>query len=98
MAFAGGFGMHLDLRRMPCDSSIDRADTLLYSETASHFVATVPPRHRAAFLDLRQPCVIGEIGRVLDTPDFTIVGLSGGVVVHSDIATLKEAWQRPLRW
>jgi phosphoribosylformylglycinamidine (FGAM) synthase-like enzyme len=98
MAFAGGFGMHLDLRHMPCDSSIDRADTLLYSETASRFVATVPQRHRAAFLDLLQPCVIGEIGRVLDTPDFTVLGLSGETVIQSDIATLKDAWQRPLRW
>jgi hypothetical protein len=38
------------------------------------------------------------VGYVLDTPHFAVVGLSGRPVVHSDIATLKEAWQRPLRW
>jgi phosphoribosylformylglycinamidine synthase II len=98
MAFAGGFGMRLDLRRMPREAAIERADTLLYSETASRFVATVPPQHRAAFLTLLQPCAIGELGRVLDTPAFTVLGLSGDTVIQSDIATLKDAWQRPLRW
>jgi phosphoribosylformylglycinamidine synthase len=98
MAFAGGFGMSLDLRRMPREPDIDRDDTLLYSETASRFVATVPPQHRDAFCALLAPCAIGEAGRVLDTPEFVVVGLQGNAVVRSDIATLKEAWQRPLRW
>jgi phosphoribosylformylglycinamidine synthase len=98
MAFAGGLGMHLDLRAMPREPDIDRNDILLYSETASRFVVTVPPQHCEAFCELLQPCVIGEIGRVLDTSEFFVVGLSGNVVIHSDITALKEAWQRPLRW
>jgi phosphoribosylformylglycinamidine synthase len=98
MAFAGGFGMHLDVRTMPRETDIDRDDTLLYSETASRFVVTVPPSHRAAFLELLGTCAVDEIGRVLDTPDFVVVGLSGNTIIRSDIAQLKEAWQRPLRW
>jgi phosphoribosylformylglycinamidine synthase len=98
MAFAGGFGMYLDLRAMPRESTIDRDDTLLYSETASRFVVTVPPQHREAFCELLDACALGEIGRVLDTPEFVVVGLSNETVIHSDIAQLKEAWQRPLRW
>ena len=35
MAFASGFGMHLDLRAMPREPDITRDDTLLYAETAS---------------------------------------------------------------
>jgi phosphoribosylformylglycinamidine synthase len=98
MAFAGGSGMHLDLRAMPREPGIDRDDTLLYSETASRFVVTVPQQHRQAFLETLGVCAVGEIGRVLDTPEFSVVGLSGNTVIHSDIAQLKEAWQRPLRW
>jgi phosphoribosylformylglycinamidine synthase len=73
MAFAGGFGMHLDLRAMPRESAIDRDDTLLYSETASRFVVAVPQRHREAFLELLDACTLGEVGSVLDTPEFIVV-------------------------
>jgi phosphoribosylformylglycinamidine synthase len=98
MAFAGGCGMHLDLRAMPRESAIDRDYTLLYSETASRFVVTVPRQHREAFLELLGAATLGEIGRVLDTSAFVVVGLSGTIIIRSDIAQLKEAWQRPLRW
>jgi phosphoribosylformylglycinamidine synthase len=98
MAFAGGLGMHLDLRALPHEPGIERDDTLLYAETASRFVVTVPPQHRDAFCQVLQACPIGEIGYVLDTPTFIVTGSQGNVIIRSDIATLKEAWQRPLRW
>jgi phosphoribosylformylglycinamidine (FGAM) synthase-like enzyme len=98
MAFAGGCGMHLDLRTMPRAPDIDRDDTLLYSETASRFVVTVPRHHRAAFLDMMHTCAIAEVGYVLDEADFIVVGLRGSVVVHSTLSALKQAWQRPLHW
>jgi phosphoribosylformylglycinamidine (FGAM) synthase-like enzyme len=98
MAFAGGFGMHLDLRAMPREFAIDRNDALLYSETASRFVVTVPPSHRAAFLERLDTCAVGEVGCVRDTPEFVVVGLAGNTIIRSNITQLKEAWQRPLRW
>jgi hypothetical protein len=45
-----------------------------------------------------QGCLIGELGAVLATPAFTLVGRQGHPVVQSDIAPLKQAWQRPLQW
>jgi phosphoribosylformylglycinamidine synthase len=98
MAFAGGWGMQLDLRAMPQEPGMDRDDTLLYAETASRFVVTVPPQHRDAFRQLMQACAIGEVGTVRETPDFLVVGQRGNAVIRSDIGTLKEAWQQPLRW
>jgi phosphoribosylformylglycinamidine synthase len=98
MAFAGGWGIQLDLRMMPQELGMDRDDTLLYAETASRFVVTVPPQHRDAFRQIMQACAIGEVGTVLETPDFLVVGQRGDVVVRSDISALKEAWQQPLRW
>jgi len=98
MAFAGGFGMHLDLRAMPCEPDITRDDTLLYAETASRFVVTVPLQHRQAFCEALHGCTIGEVGYVLNTAQFIVIGLRGDVIIASAIAELKEAWQRPLRW
>ena len=96
MAFAGGYGMQLDLRAMPREAEIDRDDTLLYSESASRFVVTVPPQHRALFLQAMSGCIVGELGQVIDGPAFTVIGVRGEIVIQSDIKTLKEAWQRPL--
>jgi hypothetical protein len=45
-----------------------------------------------------QGCAIGEVGEVLDMPQFLVLGLRGEVVINSDIVALKDAWQRPLRW
>ena len=96
MAFAGGYGMQLDLRAMPREAGIDRDDALLYSESASRLVATVPPPHREAFLQAMAGCAVGELGQVIDDPAFTVVGLRGEAVIRSDIAALKAAWQQPL--
>jgi len=98
MAFAGGLGMHLDLGAMPRESDITRNDTLLYAETASRFVVTVPSQHREAFCEALHSCALGEVGYVLETTQFVVVGLQGTIVIDADIAHLKEAWQRPLRW
>jgi len=98
MAFAGGLGMQLDLRAMPREPDITRNDTLLYAETASRFVVTVPPQHREAFCEALHSCALEEVGYVLDTTQFVVVGLQGTVVINADIVHLKEAWQRPLRW
>ena len=90
--------MHLDLRAMPRAPDITRDDTLLYAETASRFVVTVPPQHREAFCEALHGCAIGEAGHVLDTAQFTVLGLQGDIIINSDVMQLKEAWQRPLRW
>lgn len=96
MAFAGGYGMQLDLCAMPREQGIDRDDTLLYAESASRLVITVPPQYRESFLQVMSGCAIGELGQVIDEPAFTVNGLRGEVVIQSDIAVLKAAWQRPL--
>ena len=90
--------MHLDLRAMLREPDITRDDTLLYAETASRFVVTVAPQHRQVFCEALHGCAIGEVGYVLDTTRFVVIGLREEVVIASDIAELKEAWQRPLRW
>lgn len=98
MAFAGGLGMNLDLRNMPRATEVTRNDTLLFSETASRFVVTVPAVHAEAFRQTMPAGVCGEIGVVSQSAEFTITGPGGEVVVAGSIHELKDAWQRPLAW
>ena len=98
MAFAGGLGMRLDLRAMPRAADVTRDDTLLFSETASRFVVTVPAVHGEAFRDAMQASLCSEIGVVHNGPEFAVTGLGGEMVIDSRIHDLKAVWQRPLAW
>ena len=98
MAFAGGLGMRLDLRGLPRPPDVTRDDTLLFSETASRFVVTVPAADSEAFREIMPAGSCDEIGVVNDASEFTVTGLEGEVVVASRIDELKAAWKRPLDW
>jgi phosphoribosylformylglycinamidine synthase len=98
MAFAGGLGMSLDLRSMPRAPDVTRNDTLLFSETASRFVVTVPTACGEAFRETMPADACGEIGVVCKGPEFTVTALGGDVVIASRIDKLKAAWQNPLNW
>jgi phosphoribosylformylglycinamidine synthase len=87
--------MEVDLRRVPAEG-ITRNDSLFYSESASRFIVTVGPGKRTAFEEVMKGEVSAEIGRVRPGKAFTIVGVSGEIVVNADIDELKEAWQKTL--
>jgi phosphoribosylformylglycinamidine synthase II len=96
-AFAGGWGMEIDLRRVP-SSGVIRNDVLLFSESQSRFVVTVHPENQKAFEVSLEGNVFALVGRVASARDFTVAGLQGTVVVRADIQDLRETWKRPLRW
>jgi hypothetical protein len=39
-----------------------------------------------------------EIGKVTASKKLIVNGLKGKSMLEADIAELKEAWQKPLRW
>ncbi|MCC6698674.1 MAG: phosphoribosylformylglycinamidine synthase [Candidatus Hydrogenedentes bacterium] len=92
-AFAGGFGMQIDLNRMNVKSDI----IALFSESQSRFAVTVPSRHAAAFESALVGHPFTRLGLVIPEELFRLKGRNGfdGEVSLSE---LKEAWQRPLRW
>jgi phosphoribosylformylglycinamidine synthase II len=94
-AFAGGLGMEVDLRKVP--GTVDRNDTLLFSETQSRFVVTVTPDRKDRFESIMQGCTLAAVGTVTADGSLNITGLNGKHVVRSNIDELKEAWQKPLR-
>jgi len=96
-AFAGGFGMEIDLRKVP-RTGLDRNDFLLFSESQSRFIVTIDPGKKSAFEALLGDAVYGEIGMVSDDEIFRMVGLHEKRVVEANIYDLKEAWQKTLRF
>ena len=98
-AFAGGFGLDVDLSRVIFSGvSCDRRDeVLLFSESASRLLVTVRPGDRAAFEATMAGTCFSSIGTVTGDHALTITGLRGSVVLKGEINDLKEAWQSPLR-
>ncbi len=98
MAFAGGLGMTLNLKDVPLGELIDRDDYILFSESNTRFLAEVAPGDKAKFEKAMAGADFAEIGNVTAKKKLVVYGLKGRTVLEADIAELKEAWQRPLRW
>jgi hypothetical protein len=98
-AFAGGFGMSIDLSCVLWKGDVaGKSDcTLLFSESASRHLVTVHPEKRDKFELIMSGNCFASIGFVTDEPTLTVTGLSGTPVIKGDLAGLKEAWQSTLR-
>ncbi|MDX2481204.1 MAG: AIR synthase-related protein [Desulfuromusa sp.] len=95
-AFAGGFGMQIDLSLVDTETAI-REDKLLFSETQSRLLVTIHPEHKEAFEGMFVTQSRNCIGQVAETADLTITGLQGQSLIHQSLDQLKQAWQAPLR-
>ncbi|MRR15920.1 MAG: phosphoribosylformylglycinamidine synthase, partial [Deltaproteobacteria bacterium] len=96
-AFAGGFGLNVDLRDVPYRGG-KRDDYILFSETASRFVATIHPKHKAKFEKIMAGNITSEIGFVANDGLLQVSGLSGKTIIKEKIGKLKETWQKPLNF
>ncbi|MBU0756528.1 MAG: phosphoribosylformylglycinamidine synthase subunit PurS [Nanoarchaeota archaeon] len=95
-AFSGGFGMEIDLDKIP-QQGIKRNDYLFFSESQSRFAATVAPQNKDEFEKIMAGNVFAEIGEVIDTTIFKIKKLDGSTE-NISLQELKAAWQKPLRF
>ena len=95
-AFAGGFGISVDLHDVPVDAAM-REDRVLYSESASRLLVTVKEENSEQFEKLFAGQIFACIGEVTADEYLKITGLQGEVLIRSTIDDLKEAWQSPLR-
>lgn len=99
MAFSGGLGAELFLSEVPyAKSGILRNDFVLFSESNSRFLAEVDNKHQKRFEKTLKGLTFGLIGCFSVKKDFKVFGLDGNICVKTKIETLKEAWQKPLRW
>lgn len=97
MAFAGGLGMEIDADRVPRDTGAEGVhclDQLLFSESLSRIVLTVPGPQVAAVRKLLDGVPHEFVGQVTAAPRLVIEGLGGKIDLP--IAVCKQAWQSGL--
>jgi len=97
MAFAGCWGVELDLTRLPCDPASLPAIVRLFSESNTRFLCEVDPQHRSAFEALFTNLPLAEIGKVTEC-DRLMIRFAGRTLIDLPISRLKEAWLAPLAW
>ena len=95
-AFAGGYGIHADLRAAATAGPL-RDDALLFSESQSRLLVTARSEHKDRFEALFAGQAVSLLGAVSDDAELRITGLSGGILIRADIQELKAAWQSPLK-
>ncbi len=98
MVLAGGFGMEVDLSKVPLGDSLKRSDKILFSESNTRFIVEVKEESRAAFEAAMRNAPLGLLGRTLPSGKFVVKGIEGRLAIETDVDTLREAWKRPLKW
>jgi phosphoribosylformylglycinamidine synthase len=93
MAFAGGYGLELDLRKVPSKALV-RSDFVLFSESNSRFLVEVAGQDKYAFEDLMKSKACAEIGKVTKEEKLLIHGVNGKVVVDASLAELRRSWKK----
>ena len=96
MAFAGGCGAKVSLSDVPHEGHLAAA-TLLFSESNTRFLCEVRPEKAKTLEDLLVDVPHARIGEVTDTEELVILD-GTSTLVKSSLESLKEAWQKPLRW
>ncbi len=95
-AFAGGFGLEVNVRKLKVDGDLSDVERL-FSESNSRLVVTVSPDNAAAFEQTMADSPHSRIGAVTDTGRLVCVGVDDRVVIDEPIVELKAAWQAPLK-
>jgi len=101
MSFAGGLGMDIFISEIPYKGKVSaRQDTVLFSESNSRFIVEIDKKRQFEFEKLLKKAGVsfGLAGCVSKDRKFKVYGPDGSFCVNADIAELKEAWQKPLRW
>ena len=94
MAFASGFGIELDLQKVPA-RNVGRNDFLLFSESNSRFLIEIAAEDQELFEELMGK-YSKQVGKVTKEPKLLIKGLSGKVVVDAPLDKLRQSWKKTL--
>jgi phosphoribosylformylglycinamidine synthase len=95
MAFAGGYGLELDVRKVPA-KGLGRDDFVLFSESNSRFLVEISEEAGDEFEGLMKGKVCSEVGKVTKSPRLCVRGLAGGIVVDASLSDLLRSWKRTL--
>jgi phosphoribosylformylglycinamidine synthase len=95
MALAGGFGVEMDLGKVP-KKAVDRDDFVLFSESNSRFLVEIPAKAKGEFEALMKGVVCAEIGRVSKNAELTVQGLNRAIAIEASLAYLRRSWKQTL--
>jgi len=93
MAFSSGYGIELDLKKVPRAKEIRRNDSVIFSESNSRFLVEIPEKNREAFEALMKDTVCAEIGRVKKDGYLSVYGLDCEQAVHAELTELRRRWK-----
>lgn len=96
MAFAGGFGLDLDLAPMADATGLKQDAVLLFSESNTRFLVEVPPAKCAELESVFAGLPLTPLGTVTETGRLHIHRAGEYDVIDATIGELKTAWQKPL--
>jgi len=94
MAFAGGYGLKIDLEQVSRDDTMNDTE-ILYSETPSRIIIAVSPENTRQIEEIFGDDVCC-IGTSITEMILSITGLDIKPVISCDINALKKAWKEPL--
>ena len=99
MAFAGGFGMDLDLSNVPRSNQTNADELILFSESNSRFIAEISPKNQKEFEHALIGVPFNVIGQVTEGKEFIINGMTTGEkIVDTTTDQLKASWQGTFNW
>jgi phosphoribosylformylglycinamidine synthase len=98
MAFAGGYGMKIDLRKVPKSDEVLRSDVLLFSESNSRFIVEVKRELQSEFEQAMEGTSFGLIGEIIKSKTFEVIGMNGQLAVSAQVEELKSAWKETFDW
>ena len=100
MAFAGGYGLQLDLSSVPVGDDVPAGMSdvaALFAESNSRFLIEVAPDDVAAVEAEMKYVPFAWIGSVNGSDELVVTAGDRSVIRHR-LADLKSAWQTPLGW
>ncbi|MDY0184462.1 MAG: phosphoribosylformylglycinamidine synthase subunit PurS [Desulfuromonadaceae bacterium] len=95
-AFAGGFGMDINLGNLRTQGELSVLE-MLYSESQSRLLVTVAPANAEEFEKLFSGQEICCLGKVTSAPTLRILASDETLIIEENIYVLKEAWQATLK-
>jgi phosphoribosylformylglycinamidine synthase II len=96
MAFSSGYGIELDLKKVPRTEDVSRNDFVLFSESNSRFLVEVAEKRRDAFEAHMKGAVCAEVGRVKKDSVLSVAGLDGKQALSADLEELRRRWKSTL--
>ena len=93
MAFAGGYGTELFLKKVPQSKDVMRNDHILFSESNSRFLVEISEKQREDFEASMKSVDYAVVGKTQGNTRFLVYGLEDNVVVDTSIDELRQAWR-----